>query len=80
LRFTYANHPDTIPVGEALDELSQLRNHADYRLNTPGLFATATQATQAVLGAQAAIALLDAIEADPARRSTVIAAMRAAWP
>jgi hypothetical protein len=44
------------------------------------MFATATRATEAVHRAQAAIDLLDAVEADPARRTAVVAAMRAAWP
>jgi hypothetical protein len=56
------------------------RNHADDRLSSPGMFATGARATEAVNRAQAAIDQLDAIEADPARRTAVLAAIRAAWP
>jgi hypothetical protein len=80
LRFVYARHPDAVPVGGALDDLGQWRNQADYRLASAGMFASATRATQAVNRAQSAIALLDAVEADPARRAAIVAAIRAAWP
>jgi hypothetical protein len=80
LRFLYAAHRDANEVGKALDDLSQWRNHADYRLAQPGMFATAARATQSVTRAENAIILLDTIEADPARRAAVIAAIRVAWP
>jgi hypothetical protein len=80
LRFTVAPHPDLAPAGRAIDDLSVWRNHADYRLSSPGMFATGARATEAVNRAQAAIDQLDAIEADPARRTAVLAAIRAAWP
>jgi hypothetical protein len=58
-----------------------LRNQADYQLSGgPGRFATDAAATLAVAEAQDAIARLDEIEADPARRAAVIAGLRAAWP
>jgi hypothetical protein len=79
-RFSSVSHADTVPVRQAVDDLGQWRNHADYRLARPGIFASAARATQAVLRAQATITLLDAIEADPARRTAVIATLRAAWP
>src|SRR4051794_12933493 len=80
LRFVLAAHPDLIQVGRALEDLGQLRNQADYQLATPGPFATAARAVQAVALAQTAINLLDQVEADPARRAAAIAAIRAAWP
>jgi hypothetical protein len=80
MRFGFAAHPDAVPVGQALDELGQWRNHADYRLASPGIFASDTRTTQAVNRAQTTIDLLDAIEADSLRRTAVIAAIRARWP
>jgi len=80
LRFGYAAHPELKQVGSALDELSQLRNQADYRLDRPGPFASDTRSLQAVALSRTAIELLDRIEADPARRTAAIAALRAAWP
>jgi hypothetical protein len=77
LRFTYAASPDLTQVGKTLDELSQLRNRADYHLTSAGRFSSDGPATQAVRDAQAAIDLLDAIEADPARRAAAIAALPA---
>ena len=56
-------------MGDALDKLVRWRNEADYRLATAGRFANGADATQAVHLAQAAIDLLDQVQADPARRS-----------
>jgi hypothetical protein len=80
LRFSAPPNADLKRVSDVLDHLSLLRNHADYRRQVPGPFGSATRATQAVSDAQGAIDLLDQIEADPARRATVIAALRAAFP
>jgi hypothetical protein len=80
LRFTYPAHPDSVPVRDALDELSHLRNQADYHLARPGAFASDARALQAVDLAQASPVLLGQIEADPARRAAAVAALRAAWP
>jgi hypothetical protein len=80
LRFTFPAHPDLGQVGLGLDDLSQLRNQADYHLASPGRFASGARAAQAIVRAQAAIDLLDQIDADPARRAAAIAAIRAAWP
>ena len=76
LRFTYASDADLKAIGDALDDLGQLRNKADYHLVAPGPFATAARAVQARDDARAAIDLLDRIEADPARRAAAIAAIR----
>jgi hypothetical protein len=80
LRFNFGSLPDLTTVGRTLDDLRQGRNQADYRLASPGIFAAPGPATSSVGLAQTAIALLDAIEADPARRTAVIAAIRARWP
>jgi uncharacterized membrane-anchored protein len=80
LRFVGAAHPDCQGMGRSLDELSILRNQADYRLSTPGRFANPRAAQQAVQKARAAITLLDAIEGDAARRTAAVAAVRATLP
>jgi hypothetical protein len=80
LRFNFSAHADLKRVGRTLDEPSQLRNLADYHLAFPGPFASGARAVRAVDLAQAAIALLDQTEADPARRAAAVAALRAAWP
>jgi hypothetical protein len=80
LRFLYAPDADLKQVGRALDELVLLRNRADYQLDKPGPFVSAAAAQQAVLKARDAIALLDRIEGDPARRAAAIAAIRTAFP
>src|SRR5438874_8968742 len=40
LRFIYSNDPDLKQVGYALEQLSKLRNKADYALAVSGPFAT----------------------------------------
>jgi hypothetical protein len=78
--FAYPVHPDLKPLDEAFDDLSRWRNQADYHLNTPGLFASGVLAGQAVALAQSRIDLLDQIDADPARRTAAVAAIRKAFP
>jgi hypothetical protein len=80
LRFVFTASPDGKQIGDALDRLSRLRSEADYRLAHPGSFARDQDALQAVTLAETTIALLDTIEADPARRAALVAAIRAAWP
>jgi hypothetical protein len=80
LRFAYPTHPDVRQVRDALDRLGQLRNAADYRLASPGVFAASGAADDGVQRATAAIDLLDQVEADPARRTAVIVAIRKAFP
>jgi hypothetical protein len=79
-RFDYPANLDVRQVGDALGRLSQLRNAADYRLASPGKFATAAEADVAVQRAEKAIDLLDQIDADPARRAAAVAAVRQAFP
>jgi hypothetical protein len=80
LRFTWPAHPDIRQVGDALDELARLRNRADYQLATPGSLSTDRPALNALTQAEAAIDLLDQIDADPARRAAAVAAIRKAFP
>jgi hypothetical protein len=75
LKFTYATDPDLQRIGDALDQLIQWRNQADYNLASAALFASNANAVQAIGIAENAIALLDSIEADPARRTKAIASL-----
>ena len=79
LRFYYGTLHELKTIGDALDNLSQLRSKADYDMHSPR-FATDADAVNAVSEAAAALALLDAIETDPARRNAAIADIRARWP
>lgn len=74
-RFRYARHPDMQILANALEALGQARNRASYDLRPLLEFTTSTNAVQAVRTAEDAIALLDAIEADPVRRAAAIAAL-----
>lgn len=75
LKLVYASDSDLQTIGDALDHLVQLRNIASYRLSAPKQFASGAAARQAVQMATDALALLDAIEADPARRAAAIASL-----
>jgi hypothetical protein len=72
LTFTYAADPDLHDLGLKLDHLVQLRNKADYDLGS-ALFANSRQALRALDLANDGLAKLDAVDADPARRSAAIA-------
>ena len=76
LRFQYAASEDSRDIAWRLDDLVKLRNDADYKLATPGAFRDPVAADVASLNAAALIDLLDAIEADPARRAAVVASIR----
>jgi hypothetical protein len=73
---TYASDKDVKRIGFTLDHLSQLRNRADYDLNPSRYFASSAPAAQAIRDAVAALALLDALDADPSRRTTAIASIQ----
>jgi hypothetical protein len=75
LRFTYASFPDLKILGRSLDHLVNLRNPASYDLRPLSRFQSPQAAQQAVQDAEAQIALLDAIEADPARLAAAIASL-----
>ena len=72
LRFAYSSDPDARRIGDTLDNLSRLRNMADYQLAEVDAFRTSKAAYQAINDSRSAIALLDAIEADPDRRAGVV--------
>jgi hypothetical protein len=75
LKFVYASDPDLKRIGLTLEALAQLRNAADYQLGTSGPFVSPRIAVSALADAQSAVALLDALEADPARRAAAARTM-----
>ena len=80
LRFVCAVDADLRDIGRALDWMVQTRARADYNLSLHMDFVSNRRAQQAIDEARDALALLDAIEADPARQAAAIAAIRAAFP
>jgi hypothetical protein len=80
LRFSYAADTDLKKIGRVLEDLVKLRGRADYDLSPHVDFASNAPAQQAIDNARAALALLDAIDADPARQAAAIAAVRKAFP
>ena len=76
LRFIYSSVADAQKIGRDLEFLVKLRNEADYDLAIPGRFESAAVVTQALTKSRDAIALLDAIEFDPARCARVVASIR----
>jgi hypothetical protein len=76
LRLVYASHPDLKLIGMDLEKLTENRNRASYDLRDLPMFATAQIAQRGVQKAGDAIALLDAIDADPIRRAAAVASIR----
>jgi hypothetical protein len=76
LRLVYSSNADLKWIGNRLEELGKRRNLASYELRDLPLFATAAAAQNDVKVAADAIALLDAIDADPAHRAAAIASIR----
>ncbi|HTU16953.1 MAG TPA: hypothetical protein VMG10_02725 [Gemmataceae bacterium] len=74
LRFIYAADADLKQLGFTLDHWCQWRNEASYNLGALPAFATNRLAQDAIQEISTALALLDAIDADPARRAAAIAA------
>lgn len=75
LRFCYASDPDLIDIGDALEQLVQQRNRANYDMQSTA-FSAASVAQKGIRDAAGALALLDQIDADPGRRPAAIAAIR----
>jgi hypothetical protein len=75
LKLTFASDPDLKRMGLTLEALGRLRNVADYQLSLPGPFVSASIAVSALADAEAAVVLLDALEASPARRTAAVASI-----
>jgi len=71
-KLVYATDPDLERIGLTLEALGRLRNAADYQLSTAGPFLSARIAASALADSEAAILLVDAIEADPAHRQAAV--------
>ena len=76
LRLVYATDPDLKRIGFAVEELVKDRNLASYDLRPLPLFNTAADAQNDVTLSTDALALLDAIDADPVRRAAAVASIR----
>ncbi|MFO0842683.1 MAG: hypothetical protein U0797_09860 [Gemmataceae bacterium] len=75
LALLYARDRDLHSIGRALEDLSRHRTHASYDLNPVAQFSSPTKARGWVQDAADALALLDALDADPARRAAAIASL-----
>jgi len=75
LKFVYSRDADLNQIGRTLEALILLRNSASYALRSLRQFASPKDAQEAINKANDALALLDAIEADPNRRVAAIAAL-----
>jgi hypothetical protein len=76
LRLQYATDQDLKDIGSALENLGIHRNLASYDVRALPLFASAAVARKDEQQATAALALLDAIDADPARRMAAAGSIR----
>ena len=80
LRFTYAADADLKAVGKVLDKTGRVRNAADYDLSALPSFTNEITAKNVIREVGVAVALLDAIDADPARRASAIVAIQKTFP
>jgi hypothetical protein len=76
LRLTFSSDPDLKQIGLKLEELGRHRNWASYDLRSLPMFTSSATASRDVQVAADALALLDAINADPARRATAVASIQ----
>ena len=72
LKLVDATDSDLKRIGLTLEALGRLRNAADYQLSPSGPFRSARIAVSALADAKVAVARLDALEADPARRTAAM--------
>jgi hypothetical protein len=74
-KLQYAGDADLKKLGNALERLSSLRNRASYDLGPLPAFSSPATLMQAIRQAETALALLDAIQADPVRRAAAVASL-----
>ena len=72
LDFAYAGDQDLKAIGDALDRLVRARNEAHYELQPSPRFASSVHAQQMIQRSEDALAVLDALEADPVRLQRAI--------
>jgi hypothetical protein len=75
IRFLRARDADLNRIADELDWLVRRRNSASYELNPAPWFTNDREAREALNRAPAALALLNAIEADPTRRANAVASL-----
>lgn len=80
LRLSVPVNVDLNSIAKVFQRLSSERNRADYDLSRQAIFLVATPSINLLGDARKAIALLDAVEADPARLKQAVADIRAAFP
>src|SRR5262245_7223127 len=79
-RFTFPKHPDLNRIADVLSQLVSHRNSADYGMTGARHGFDAAAAADAEAKARSALSVLDALDADPARRAAAVAAIRGALP
>ena len=79
-RLSFPKNADLNQIGDSLTFLVARRNCSDYDMIGPRHPQTSISAADATARSMTAIALLDAIDADPARRSQAIADIQAVFP
>ncbi|MGZ3487108.1 MAG: hypothetical protein ACXVBY_09620 [Isosphaeraceae bacterium] len=77
LKLVYATDIDLKRIGLMLKALGRLRNAADYQLAQSSPFPSARIAVSAMTDSEAAVALLGALDANPARRATAMGSIPA---
>ncbi len=75
LRFVYSSDSQLKAIGDVLDKLVQQRNRASYDLRSSE-FSSPGVAHDAISDASAALAVLDQVDADSARRTAAIQSIR----
>jgi len=75
LKFVFATDPDLKGIGSSIDTLVRYRNLGSYDLRPLPAFASTKPAQALIQEATDALALLDALETDPARRAAAIASL-----
>jgi hypothetical protein len=75
LRLVYSTDPNLKDIGRTLEFLVVQRNSASYDLRPLPIFATPGVAQAAVQRAEDALASLDAIDSDLARRAAAVASI-----
>jgi hypothetical protein len=75
LRLAYAKDADLKSISDAVDKLIVFRNRACYDLTPHPDFSSPAKANNAISRSVNALALLDAIEADPQRRAAAVVSL-----